>query len=100
MRSRDCPHQERMVSILSEKHIFLISTAVLFLAAKSEETPCPLNNDWFEQYRERVIDAENIILRTLDFELNVEHPYDPLTSVLNKLGLSQTDLHKNSVLTL
>ncbi|KAI3970036.1 hypothetical protein MKW92_007348 [Papaver armeniacum] len=94
---------------------FLISTAALFLAAKSEETPCPLNNvlrvsyeicykqdpnffpyllpvDWFEQYRERVIDAENIILRTLDFELNVEHPYDPLTSVLNKLGLSQTVL--------
>ncbi|OVA05481.1 Cyclin [Macleaya cordata] len=94
---------------------FLIATAALFLAAKSEETPCPLNNivsasyeicykqdlsvfpyllpmDLFEQYRERVIEAEHVILTTLDFELNVQHPYVPLTSVLNKLGLSQTVL--------
>ncbi|GMJ09916.1 hypothetical protein HRI_004660800 [Hibiscus trionum] len=94
---------------------FLIATAALFLAAKSEETPRPLNNvlrtsceilhkqditflsyllpvDWFEQYRERVTEAEQMILTTLNFELNVQHPYDPLTSVLNKLGLSQTVL--------
>ncbi|XP_042505359.1 cyclin-T1-4-like isoform X2 [Macadamia integrifolia] len=94
---------------------FLIATAALFLAAKSEETARPLNNvlrasceirhkqdltilsymlpvDWFEQYRERVIEAEQMILTTLDFELNVRHPYVPLTSVLNKLGLSQSVL--------
>ncbi|KAF8401680.1 hypothetical protein HHK36_012626 [Tetracentron sinense] len=94
---------------------FLIATAVLFLAAKSEETPRPLNDvlrascvichkqylsffpcllpvDWFEKYREQVIEAEQMILTTLDFELNVQHPFVPLTSVLNKLGLSQTVL--------
>ncbi|KAM7485561.1 hypothetical protein LguiA_001570 [Lonicera macranthoides] len=94
---------------------FLIATAALFLAAKSEETPCPLNNvlrasselyhkqdlslltyllpvDWFEQYRERVIEAEQMILTTLNFELNVQHPYAPLTSILDKLGLSQSIL--------
>ncbi|KAJ4969023.1 hypothetical protein NE237_015724 [Protea cynaroides] len=94
---------------------FLIATAALFLAAKSEETARPLNNvlrasceicqeqdltffsymlpvDWFEQYRERVIEAEQMILTTLDFELNVQHPYVPLTSVLNKLGLSRSVL--------
>ncbi|XP_019053181.1 PREDICTED: cyclin-T1-4-like isoform X2 [Nelumbo nucifera] len=94
---------------------FLIATAAIFLAAKSEETPCPLNNvlkasceigykqefssfsyllpvGWFEQYRERVIEAEQMILTTLDFELDVQHPYVPLTSVLNKLGFSQTVL--------
>ncbi|XP_020210380.1 cyclin-T1-3 isoform X2 [Cajanus cajan] len=94
---------------------FLIATAALFLAAKSEETPRPLNNvlrtsseflhkqdfslisyrfpvDWFEQYRERVLEAEQLILTTLNFELNVQHPYAPLTSVLNKLGLSKTVL--------
>lgn len=43
---------------------------------------------WFEQYRERVIEAENMILTTLNFELNVQHPYVPLTSILNKLGIS------------
>ncbi|KAF5950998.1 hypothetical protein HYC85_012991 [Camellia sinensis] len=94
---------------------FLIATATLFLAAKSEETPCPLNDvvrascetfhkqditflsyllpvDWFEQYRERVIEAEQLILTTLDFELNVQHPYAPLTSIIDKLGLSQSVL--------
>ncbi|XP_041011128.1 cyclin-T1-5-like isoform X1 [Juglans microcarpa x Juglans regia] len=94
---------------------FLIATATLFLAAKSEETPRPLNNvlrasceisrrqdvsflshllptGWFELYRERVIEAEHRILSTLNFELNVQHPYAPLTSVLDKLGLSQTVL--------
>ncbi|XVF38177.1 hypothetical protein REPUB_Repub20aG0077800 [Reevesia pubescens] len=94
---------------------FLIATAALFLAAKSEETPRPLNNvlrasceifhkqditflsyllpvDWFEQYRERATEAEQMILTTLNFELNVLHPYAPLTSILNKLGLSQTVL--------
>ncbi|KAK6929992.1 Cyclin, N-terminal, partial [Dillenia turbinata] len=77
---------------------FLVATAALFLASKSEETPRPLNNcgffgwGWFEQYRERVIEAEQMILTTLNFELNVHHPYAPLTSILNKLGLSQTVL--------
>ncbi|KAK1294175.1 Cyclin-T1-4 [Acorus calamus] len=94
---------------------FLIATAALFLAAKSEETPCPLDDvlkascelchkqdftffsyllpvDWLKQYKERVLEAEQMILMTLNFELDVQHPYDPLTSVLKKLGLSQTAL--------
>ncbi|XP_071737020.1 cyclin-T1-3-like [Rutidosis leptorrhynchoides] len=92
---------------------FLIATAALFLAAKSEETPCPLNDvlrasseflykqdfnvlcylmpmDWFDQYRERVTGAEQIILTTLNFELNVQHPYAHLTSILGKLGLAES----------
>ncbi|XP_027116255.1 putative cyclin-T1-1 isoform X1 [Coffea arabica] len=94
---------------------FLIATAALFLAAKSEETPRPLNNvlrasceilhnrdfaflsytlpvDWFEQYRERITEAEQMILMTLNFELSVQHPYTSLTSTLEKLGFSQTFL--------
>uniref|UniRef100_A0A2P2LQZ0 B-like cyclin n=1 Tax=Rhizophora mucronata TaxID=61149 RepID=A0A2P2LQZ0_RHIMU len=94
---------------------YLIATAGLFLAAKSEETPRPLNDvlrasseifhnqdvaylmhplhiDWFERYRERVIEAEQMILTTLNFELSVQHPYGPLTCVLGKLGYSQTVL--------
>ncbi|KAL2922569.1 Cyclin-T1-4 [Bienertia sinuspersici] len=94
---------------------FLIATATVFLAAKSEETARPLNDvlkasceilhkqdltilsymlpiDWFEQYRERITEAEQLILTTLNFELSVQHPYDNLTSILNKLGVSQTHL--------
>ncbi|CAI9118524.1 OLC1v1020109C1 [Oldenlandia corymbosa var. corymbosa] len=91
---------------------YLIATASLFLAAKSEETPRPLYNvlrvsceilhnkdftflsyalpvDWFEKYRERVLGAEELILATLNFELNVQHPYASLTSTLEKLGFSE-----------
>ncbi|XP_061354406.1 cyclin-T1-3-like isoform X2 [Gastrolobium bilobum] len=94
---------------------FLIATAAVFLAGKSEETLRPLNNvlrasseilhkqdftllsfllpvDWFEKYHDRVLEAEQLLLTTLNFELNVQHPYAPLTSVLNKLGLSKTVL--------
>lgn len=51
-----------------------------------------VSQDWFGQYRERVLEAEQLLLTTLNFELNVQHPYEPLTSVLNKLGLSKTVL--------
>ncbi|XP_047334343.1 cyclin-T1-3-like isoform X2 [Impatiens glandulifera] len=91
---------------------FLIATAAIFLVSKSEDTPRPLNNvlrlsseilhkqdfaylsyrfpiDWFEKYKERVFEAEHLILTTLNFELHVNHPYAPLTSILNKFGLGQ-----------
>ncbi|XP_051152766.1 cyclin-T1-4-like [Andrographis paniculata] len=89
---------------------FLIAVAALFLASKSEETARPLNDvlrvsceslhrqelallympiDYFEQYRERILEAEQLILTTLNFELEVQHPYESLTSTLHKLGFSQ-----------
>ncbi|KZV30498.1 hypothetical protein F511_28121 [Dorcoceras hygrometricum] len=94
---------------------FLIATSALFLASKSEETPRSLNDvlkasseifhnqdftllsytlpvDWFEQYRERITEAEHLLLTTLNFELNVQHPYESLTSTLQKLGFSQSVL--------
>ncbi|KAK4434014.1 Cyclin-T1-5 [Sesamum alatum] len=94
---------------------FLIATAALFLVSKSEETARPLNDvlrascemlhkqdfdvlsymlpiDWFEQYREQIIGAEQLILTTLNFELSVQHPYESLTSTLQKLGFSQSVL--------
>eukprot|EP00252_Welwitschia_mirabilis_P007176 TRINITY_DN182_c0_g1_i4.p1 TRINITY_DN182_c0_g1~~TRINITY_DN182_c0_g1_i4.p1 ORF type:complete len:289 (+),score=21.79 TRINITY_DN182_c0_g1_i4:245-1111(+) len=94
---------------------YLIATACMFLVAKSEENARPLNtvlllsyelchmhdlsrfhymlpNDWFEQYKQRVLDAEKMILTTLNFELTVQHPYEPLMTVLNKSGLAQTAL--------
>nr|KAJ0217092.1 hypothetical protein LSAT_V11C300137900 [Lactuca sativa] len=68
----------------------LIATAALFLAANSEETPCPLNDDWIDEYRERVLEAEQMVLKNLNFELNVQHPYTHLTSILDKLGLARS----------
>lgn len=48
--------------------------------------------DWFDQYRERVTEAEQLILTTLNFELSVQHPYESLTTTLEKLGFSQSIL--------
>jgi len=48
--------------------------------------------DWFEKYHDRVLEAELLLLTTLNFELNVQHPYAPLTSILDKLGPSKTIL--------
>ncbi|TKY71190.1 Cyclin-T1-4 protein [Spatholobus suberectus] len=91
-----------------------------FLAGKSEETSCPLNNvlrvsseilhkqdftllsyllpvDWFEKYHDRVLEAELLLLTTLNFELNVQHPYASLTSVLDKLGPSRTSFGESGI---
>jgi cyclin T len=51
-----------------------------------------LQQDWFQLYRESVLQAEQMILTTLDFELEVAHPYASLSSASNKLGLSHTVL--------
>lgn len=51
-----------------------------------------LEQDWFEKYRERIIGAEQLVLTTLNFELNVQHPYESLTSTLQKLGFAQSVL--------
>lgn len=48
--------------------------------------------EWYAKYREAVIETEQMILTTLDFELNVQHPYTHLMSVLNKLGFTQSIL--------
>eukprot|EP00249_Psilotum_nudum_P021338 c28074_g2_i3 orf=858-1712(-) len=94
---------------------FIIATSCLFLAAKSEETPRPLNSvvlvsyemchrhelanfhyrmpqDWFEQHKQRVVEAEQLVLTTLDFELTVQHPYKPLMAVLSKFVPAPTAL--------
>ncbi|KAM0825612.1 hypothetical protein ACQ4PT_069442 [Festuca glaucescens] len=95
----------------------LVATAALFLASKTEESTCLLNTvlrascevsqnqefnllpymlrgqNWFQLYRESVIQAEQMILTTLDFELEVAHPYASLSSALSKLGLSHSTLY-------
>ncbi|KAM7276228.1 hypothetical protein ACFE04_018094 [Oxalis oulophora] len=59
-------------------------------AASAYKKALEMYEEWFEQYRERMQEAEQLILTTLNFEIKVQHPYGPLTTVLSKLGLSQT----------
>ncbi|KAH7286385.1 hypothetical protein KP509_32G005000 [Ceratopteris richardii] len=101
---------------------YMIATACMFLAGKVEETPKLLQNvlsvsyeirhkkdkvanppggtlcrstlpkEVYEDEKERVLLAENLVLRTLDFDLNIIHPYKRLVSAVKKLNITQKSL--------
>eukprot|EP00250_Pteridium_aquilinum_P006985 c16792_g1_i1 orf=969-2129(-) len=94
---------------------YMIATACMFLAGKVEETPKLLQNVLFVSYeirhkrdksaverikqkevynheRERVLLAESLVLRTLDFDLNIIHPYKRLVTAVKKLKIVENSL--------
>eukprot|EP00982_Pelagococcus_subviridis_P016302 31471-Pelagococcus_subviridis.AAC.4 len=94
--------------------IFSIATASLFLAGKVEETPKPLREvvrisylvqfkndheraakeifqkDCYLERQDDILEAERIILHTLGFEFNVEHPYRHLLNAVKRVTRAQT----------
>ncbi|KAL9261332.1 Cyclin-T1-5-like protein, partial [Drosera capensis] len=89
-----------------------VATACMFVAGKVEETPRPLKDvilvsydiihkkdpdvalrikqkEVYEQHKELVVMAERVVLATLDFDLNVFHPYKPLVEAIRKFGVAQ-----------
>ena len=48
----------------------------------------PLSPGQEEQRRELVLASEGLVLATLGFEFNVEHPYKPLVAEMKRLGVS------------
>lgn len=99
---------------------YVVATACLFLAGKGEETPKPLNEvvrvcylvqdkheyesalkqihlkDQLEEQREKVLQAEKLLLHTLGFNFNVEHPYKHLLHLAKRLNQSQDLLEESS----
>ncbi|XP_068637403.1 cyclin-T1-3-like [Aristolochia californica] len=94
-----------------------IATACLFLAGKVEGTPCPLKDvilvsyeiihkkdpaavqrikqkETSEQQKEVILLAERVVLATLGFDLNVQHPYKPLFKAIKKFEVAQNALIK------
>ncbi|KAL3514680.1 hypothetical protein ACH5RR_027397 [Cinchona calisaya] len=94
-----------------------IATASMFLASKAEETPrwlsdlvvvaYKLANKWdplapqrirkrdiYDKQKETILLGERLLLGTLAFDLNVEHPYKPLVAAVKKLEISQKELVK------
>ncbi len=69
---------------LQKYHVEQLAPALIFLAAKVEEHPRKLvdiyaataqNATPFEEWKDQIIRLERIILKTLCFDLTVEHPY-------------------------
>ncbi|KAL8171770.1 hypothetical protein V2J09_023574 [Rumex salicifolius] len=92
-----------------------VATACMFLAGKVEETPRPLKDvilvsfeiinkkdpaaaqkikqkEVYEQQKELILLAERVVLATLGFDLNVQHPYKPLVEAIKKFKVAQNAL--------
>ncbi|XP_043695067.1 cyclin-T1-5-like isoform X1 [Telopea speciosissima] len=92
-----------------------IATVCMFLAGKVEETPRPLKDvilvsyeiiykkdpaavhkikqkEVYEQQKELVLLGERVVLATLGFDLNVQHPYKPLVEAIKKFKVAQNAL--------
>ncbi|KAK6115309.1 hypothetical protein DH2020_007578 [Rehmannia glutinosa] len=93
------------------------ANACMFLASKAEDTPCWLKDlivvayklmyKWdplapqkirqkevYDKQKQLILLGEQLILVTVAFDLNIEHPYKPLIAALKKLEISQKELVK------
>ncbi|KAK3022081.1 hypothetical protein RJ639_045925 [Escallonia herrerae] len=94
-----------------------IASVCMFLACKAEETPrwlCDVvvvayrlmykwdpsapqrikQKEVYDKQRELILIGERLLLATVAFDLNIEHPYKPLVAALKKLETSHKDLVK------
>ncbi|KAL9227586.1 hypothetical protein vseg_003259 [Gypsophila vaccaria] len=92
-----------------------VATACMFLGGKVEETPRPLKDviivsyeiihkkdpaaaqkikqkEVYEQQKELILVGERVVLATLGFDLNVQHPYKPLVEAIKKFKVAQNAL--------
>ncbi|CAL5060449.1 unnamed protein product [Urochloa decumbens] len=94
-----------------------IATVCVFLASKIEDTPCSLKHvvivAYETMYRKNpdaakrihqeevlakqkalILVGETLLLSTIRFDFNIQHPYEPLKLALNNLGISQKEVRQ------
>ncbi|XP_042496360.1 cyclin-T1-4-like isoform X2 [Macadamia integrifolia] len=94
-----------------------IASVCMFLASKVEETPRLLKDvvvvayetinkrdptaaqrikqkEVYEKQKELIVIGERLLLATIAFDLNIQHPYKPLVAALKRLKTSHNDLVK------
>lgn len=92
-----------------------VATVCVFLAAKVEDTPCPLDHVVtvayetmyrrdsaaaqrirqkyvFEKQKALILIGERLVLTTLRFDFNIQHPYRPLFDAMRNLGINQKEV--------
>lgn len=95
----------------------IVATVSMFLASKAEETPrwlsdlvvvaykivykwdpsAPLRirqKDIYDKENESVVAGERMLLVTVAFDLNIEHPYKALVAAMKRLEISNKDMVK------
>ncbi|KQJ93164.1 hypothetical protein BRADI_3g03010v3 [Brachypodium distachyon] len=97
-----------------------IATACILLASKIEDTPCSLKRvviaayetmyrrkpdtarrihekEFLEKRKSLVVVGERLLLSTIRFDFNIQHPYGPLNCALENLGISQKEVQQAAV---
>ncbi|KAJ1277777.1 hypothetical protein BS78_04G029100 [Paspalum vaginatum] len=97
-----------------------VATVCVFLASKIEDTPCSVkhvaivayetmyrkNPDAAKRIREEEVRAkqealilvgETLLLSTIRFDFNIQHPYEPLKLALKNLGISQKEVRQTAM---
>ncbi|EES07541.2 hypothetical protein SORBI_3004G302600 [Sorghum bicolor] len=92
-----------------------VATVCVFLASKVEDTPCPLDyvvrvayetmyrrdtaaaqrirqKDVFEKQKALILIGERLLLTTIRFDFNIQHPYRPLFDAMQNLGINQKEV--------
>lgn len=94
-----------------------IATVCMFLASKVEETPCGLDKvviaayemmyrrdpaaaqrihqkEVFDKQKALILIGERLLLSTIRFDFNIQHPYKPLLDAIKKLGITHKDVRQ------
>ncbi|XP_009623685.1 cyclin-T1-3-like [Nicotiana tabacum] len=110
-------HRFYMRQSHAKNHWQIVATVSMFLACKAEETPrwlsdfvvvsyklvykwdpsAPLRirqKDIYDKEKESIVAGERMLLATVAFDLNIEHPYKTLVAAMKRLEISNKEMVK------